>query len=886
MALASMANHRNDSAMHIVRGRETPPLLRLDVLGAVSATLDGTNIDLGGPRVRALIAVLVMARGRTLPHDALLTAVWGEASAGIRSSLRASISRLRAGALGRYLTGGRQGYALVPGPGLLVDLWHVADLVGSAEEPRGDDLDLLAAASTLVAFDGVSMTPAIAAARRDVEQLVRRALIRVIDAHPTEPLALSVVDRALTQHPGDPELRALHIAVTAARRAGALSPAPASPLREYGSGSPRNPPFVTRRIGVPTPIAAYLPRPEEESRLAAAMRLSRLVTLAGPSGVGKSRLAVEWARGAASAAHDHVWFCQGAGAPWQHALALAVGAEDGTVESIVARLRPLRGVVVLDGLDHERRRVVRDLASILERAPGVSVLATARRALGVPGESVQVVAALSSRDARALFLLRAVPGGATEASPDVIDALTTSLARLPLGIELAAAQAAQTPLALLIETFAAAEDGSPLDAALDATLALLTDAQRTTLRALCIFRGPFASDSAIALAGGDTALQIEGLIAWSLLSREEPDGDFVRVPDIVARRVREATPLDLHAVARHTAWFAERTRTAFVELTTALAPRVLRRLDAERADIDAAFERSVEVSDRTCALSIAAGMAWAGVASGTQAAALARARRAAAVPGEAPAWLEAQARMGRGFLAYQLGSMDEAAIALDGARESARLAGDPELIALAHAFRAYLATLAPSGTRDAVSGIAKARSEFESLSPPTQAMVTLIGAQVERAQGRVRESLALTESARALAESAGHGWVQLMAEVIAAKVHLDARDSAGALELLRTALGDPGVRADPVGVLITASVAAGAAAGVGADTGGALIIGAVDAIGRRYGFDPRANEPADFEAYRRRVQQGLTPGEWRDAYTRGTGLTLDELVEEVGRVRP
>jgi hypothetical protein len=158
-------------------------------------------------------------------------------------------------------------------------------------------------------------------------------------------------------------------------------------------------------------------------------------------------------------------------------------------------------------------------------------------------------------------------------------------------------------------------------------------------------------------------------------------------------------------------------------------------------------------------------------------------------------------------------------------------------------------------------------------------MVTLIAAQVERSRGDHERALQFAASARTLAERSGHGWVLLMSGVVAAKVRLDARSPREALATLQAVLASPRVVADPISVLITSSVAAGAAAGVGAVAAGARIIGAVDAIGPRYGFDPRANEPADFGRYRQRVQQGLTPEQWRDAYAHGTELTLAELID-------
>jgi hypothetical protein len=880
---------------------QAAPRVRVRLLGAVGVEAGGAEVDLGGPRVRALLATLALGRGRTLSHASLMTDVWGEATPGIRSSLRASISRLRTTALGPYLGGGRSGYALVPGPDLEVDLWRAVDIAEAETVPAPDDLGWLAEASTVPAFDGTATAPATVSARPGVERIVRRALLRAVDAHLADSRALPAIERLVAREPADPELRALLITVHAAQLGGGPALRADSITGPAVAATQVPAAFPTRRIGVPAPIAVYQRRPDDEARMSAALRLSRLVTLVGPSGGGKSRLAIEWARGSASAGNDHVWFCRPGGtSSWHHDLALLVGAESGSVGSIAERLRPLQGTIVIDGLDqHDIREGSESfpdgLAIILGEAPGVSVMATSRRPLGVPGESVLRIEALSVADARSLFLLRSGPQPGSSSDPssgslardDVIDALVTSLARLPLAIELAAGHAAQAPLTSVLDAVSARGPNGRgvLEAALEATLQLLPTEQRVALAALCIFRGPFAVESAVALLGEVAESHIEALVGWSLLVREGPEGLMLRVPEVVRRQVggaglRQHPPHDDAAHDWHMVWYAARTRSAFSELTTFEAGNAWRRLDTERADIDRAFERAIEVSDRGSALSIVAGRAWAAVTSGTQVAVLALARRAADVPGAAPAAVEAQFALGRGFLAYQLGCMSEAGAALGRALSFAQVASNPELIALAHAFRAYFATLSPNGARDALASIGRARAQLGRLPVSTQAMVTLIAAQVERSRGRPGEALRHAASAGVLARRAGHGWVELMSAVVAGKAQLDAKDPAGALTSLRAALSDPRVLADPVSVLIITSVAAGAAAGIGADDAGAHIIGAVDAIGRRFGFDPRANEPADFSVYRRRVQQGMTTESWRDAYARGRNLSLADLVDE------
>lgn len=852
--------------------------MHIRVLGSVTATTGDGTIALGGPRVRALLAALVLARGRLLSHETLLSDVWGTATPGVRSALRANVSRLRATPLGPWLMGSRNGYMLAPGPGLDVDLWRIDALAQGSERPTADALAHLERLIDAVPFDGIGVPPFLIAARASARLLVRRALVRTIDAEAQHPLALPAVERLIAHGPDDPELRALLVATRTLR--GALASGRAPDSRRPA------PAVATRRVGVPAPIAAFQPRPEDESRLRAALRLTRLVTIVGPAGVGKTRLAVEWARGEASSTQEHIWFCRADGGlhAWLRGIAGAVGAEDSTVPAVAARLHPLRGTIVLDGLDDEADAAAPALAALLENAPGVTALVTARRALGIPGESVQPVAALSTVDARALFRLRAgVRAREERIEGGDVDDLMAALGRLPLAIELAAARAAVIPLSSVLDDLSSPDEEDStgaLDAALAGTMALLTPSQQETLTRLCVFQGPFSTDSALARGGVAAERDLPALIGWALVADESRGGlALLRVPEVVRRRLPPAMATSAEDRAWHRGWFAARTLAAFHELTTAEASAAWQRLDAERADIDTAFASAVAERDRASALGIAAGMAWAGLGSGTQAAVLALARTADSVPGDAPAAIAARAQIGHGILAYQLGFMHEARSVLEKALALSGETGEPDLVAQSHAFLAYLATLDSDGTSAAVRSIRSARELLEDSEPSTQAMITLISAQVERSRGERERALHDAATAKALAERSGHAWVMLMSDVVAAKVLLDGRDPRGALDLLRSVLEGPRVLADPISVLITVSVAAGAAAGVGADAVGARIVGAVDAIGPRYGFDPRANEPADFERYRRRLQQGLTSDAWEDAYARGTDSTLAQLVD-------
>uniref|UniRef100_UPI00047479F7 AfsR/SARP family transcriptional regulator n=1 Tax=Microbacterium yannicii TaxID=671622 RepID=UPI00047479F7 len=149
------------------------PLVHVRVLGTVTASADGSEIALGGPRVRALLAALVMARGRVQSADALLDAVWGERTPGVRSALRANISRLRSTPLGPHLRGGRQGYALTAGQGLAVDYWSLMDLAEASAPPPPAAIDELAAVAGAVAVDGAGDSPFLIHARTEARAAVR-----------------------------------------------------------------------------------------------------------------------------------------------------------------------------------------------------------------------------------------------------------------------------------------------------------------------------------------------------------------------------------------------------------------------------------------------------------------------------------------------------------------------------------------------------------------------------------------------------------------------------------------------------------------------------------------------------------------------------------------
>lgn len=874
---------------------------------------DGERIAVGGPRPRALLARLALERGRSLRLDELLTDLWSEDVAGLRTTLRAYMSRLRRTPLGPWLEGGRSGYELLDRPGIRVDLWDLEDAVDTrpTKEWRGSDGVLATWRDD--PLRGIGDPPFAASARARIRRAVDGMRLR--DAR--DDLAAGRFGAALltlrslrVEHPDDDDLLALeHVARARAdavdRAFARLAPGPALARDERGHSaypapaprerSPRTaatpPTSITRRRGIPTPISTFVGRREERAALTAALDVSRLVTLVGSAGVGKTRFAVEWLGSEATTGEEHIWFVgprRGDTDPMGETVAAVVGAPTDTAEGIAEHLSDRRGILVIDGADAAARSTVEIVLAVLSRARGIAVLSTSRQALGIPGESVQHIAPLRLDDARLLFAARA-SRGPTPPDPSQVDALVEKLGRLPLAIELAAARAALMPLTDVAESMlrdlAPAEGGTgraagALSAAVHSALDLLDPAERDTLRQVSAFAGAFTREAAEAVcAGRPRDSDLDRLLTSSLLVAETAGGRSVlRVAEIVRRAALGDDTPDDDWERRHREWFAARADRASVALVAPESVDEISALKAEWPDVVAAFRSAEAHGDRASAASIVGGFLWFAVRSGGQRELQDLARRATAIPGAADATHEARLRLAGGFVAYQLGDMEESAAALAAAREQAERSASREIRSEARAYSAYLLTLDRRSAGGSATELAGALEAVDLLSDAEAAMVLLIAGQVQRASRRFEEAVSLLGRAEALARRSGHEWVTLMAPVVTAKVLLDQRRGAAAIEALLPVVDRSAATGDPVSLLIAVSVAAGAAATLGEDETGARIIGAADAIGRRYGFDPRANEPGDFELYLHRVRQGLTASQWRLAHAHGTTTDISGLV--------
>ncbi|MEU0259401.1 BTAD domain-containing putative transcriptional regulator, partial [Streptomyces sp. NPDC006183] len=462
------------------------------VLGPCRAlrTDDGTEAVLSGGRLRALLAALAAAGGRAVDPGALIEQVWADADpAGDRdraAALQALVGRLRR-ALGREAVASEPGGYRLAAARDDVDLYRFERFAadGAAALAAGD------AGRAAVLLDealGLWYGPALAdLPGRDTDPLVVRVEQRHARARRDRfaaDLALGRAEEVLAPlaaltagQPLDEPLQALRIrALRAAGRpaealtayeevrtalADRLGTDPGPELRALHAGLlvDDRPATTGHRTGVlPARLNSFVGRDAELGDLVASWGDRRLVTLTGPGGVGKTRLALEAAETYEGPVHlaelasvrdgstvgAAVLSALGAREtqPWQRPTVPDIAPKDrftGLVEHCAGR----RMLLLLDNCEHVVGTAAELAQALLTRCPGVTVLATSREPLGVPGEVVRPLGPLPVGMALRLLGERgaaARPGFAVGDDREAAEEVCRRLDGLPLAIELAAAR--------------------------------------------------------------------------------------------------------------------------------------------------------------------------------------------------------------------------------------------------------------------------------------------------------------------------------------------------------------------------------------------------------------------------------------------------------------
>ncbi|MEY2400682.1 MAG: hypothetical protein QOJ08_793 [Ilumatobacteraceae bacterium] len=334
-----------------------------------------------------------------------------------------------------------------------------------------------------------------------------------------------------------------------------------TPERLLQFGAKSFPPLrvARQRLGnIPVELTTFIGRGREVSHLAGELGESRLVTLIGVGGTGKTRMAVEVAHATAPMFPDGCWLVELAPVCVEESVAFAFAASLGmaapadrdVVDDLARRLRQKRALIVVDNCEHLLSVVADVVERLVAECPSITVLATSREPLMVSGERLVPVTSLALADAERLFIERAH----SEAPDLVIDEdqraavseLCLRLDCLPLAIELAASRVrAFTPVELvanLDERFRLLVGGrrsrmerhQTMRGTLDWSYELCSDVERSVFDRLSVFPAGFDMGAARAVAAVDGVSDLDvvdlvpQLVDRSLLQRSTADDGTTR----------------------------------------------------------------------------------------------------------------------------------------------------------------------------------------------------------------------------------------------------------------------------------------------------------------------------------------------------------------------
>ena len=416
---------------------------------------------------------------------------------------------------------------------------------------------------------------------------------------------------------------------------------------------------------VPPQLTRFFGREADVAELERLLESNRLVSLVGPGGVGKTRLAVEAAQRLGSRHPGGSWLVELAplndGALVPEAVATVLGCPDQPgrprLLTLLDELAATELLLVLDNCEHVVEEAARLCASLLMACPGVHMLATGRSSLDVPGEHVWRVPPLPLDVSVRLFADRAGRAGTgfrlTGANQPDVERICQRLAGIPLAVELAAARTRSVSLRMIGERLDGAlqllTDGPrtvtdrqrTMRATLDWDYELLTGPQRALLARLSVFAGGWDLEAAEAVgfgfevSPGEVVDVLSDLVDHSLVMAEpEADGDMrYRLLEPVRQYAHERLEVCGESTAigrRHAEHFLTLAVTADRQLRGGDQVRWLHRVSSEWDNFRVALQWSIgQESDIGLRLATALARAF---------------------------WLRGSVTEGRGWLAEQLGT--------------------------------------------------------------------------------------------------------------------------------------------------------------------------------------------------------------------------------------
>jgi predicted ATPase len=380
------------------------------------------------------------------------------------------------------------------------------------------------------------------------------------------------------------------------------------------------------RTNFPVPATPFLGRERELREVVELFTAAdaRLVTLTGPGGVGKTRLALQAVAQAADVFPEGVWWVPLASlrdpglvlSSVARALGIPEQPGRGLEETLVDVLSAGRATLLLDNLEHLLPAAAESVVTLRD-AGGATVVVTSRERLQLSGERVYDVAPLAAPDAIELFCSRTAALGFDSGDPDSIAELCSRLDNLPLALELAAARAGLfAPNEILsrlgdrLDRLKGGRDADPRQQTLRATISwshdLLDEPERELFAALAVFSGGATIDAVEAVCHADLDV-LTSLFDKSLVRRT---GERVWMLETIREFASErlsSSPVADEVRDRHADYFLARAESWDRELRGPGQARALDRFASERENFHAAVRRLLK-RDASKALRLAAAL--------------------------------------------------------------------------------------------------------------------------------------------------------------------------------------------------------------------------------------------------------------------------------------
>jgi predicted ATPase/DNA-binding SARP family transcriptional activator len=544
--------------------------LRLWLFGDVRAEYDGESVRIAArPLCAVLLAMLALQPGKRMARKALAGDLWPDESDSARASgnLRRHLSALLS-ALPPLR--GRANWIEADGAYLT---WSVAqpswcdarELERSLDDPDASPGAFATAGEFMPGYvndwvlaqrenyraRAVEWLLASCIARQD-EDRIEDALVRASAALRLDPLREEAVQLAIELHGerGDALAAGQVYASFAERLRRELDAAPSAATsatleRVRNAGRER----IDR---LPRALSSFVGRGADVEALCGALERSRCVTIAGPGGAGKTRLALEVARRVSLRFADGVAFVDLCAVPEGCAIdetamrclelpsELAAAGRDG----IARFLRNRRLLLILDNCEHVREESATFAGAVLASASRVAVLATSREPLAIEAETIYRLGPLSSAEAGALFSERSrradAPGGWSAEELACIERICAALDRSPLAVELAAGLARHLAPADLERgladrfTLLASNDPSKpqrhrtLERAIAWSFERLEPAERSLFERLAVFPASFTFEAALTICDASARVLL-GLVEKSMVQHDDAGGNRYRL---------------------------------------------------------------------------------------------------------------------------------------------------------------------------------------------------------------------------------------------------------------------------------------------------------------------------------------------------------------------